>query len=138
MAHDTSPSIGEVYQAAVLVPPALPSERHESVGPLTNTWPSRLVPVGLPTISTKASRAACAGASGHGWFDRHVPSLSRAAMPARRMRGPSAHQTGPSPSQTRVGVHKNVWPAGTTGTSAQPRNMLFQNGRAACRERGGQ
>src|SRR3546814_1525227 len=95
------------------------SERHESVGPLTNTWPSRLVPVGLPTISTKASRAACAGASGHGWFDRHVPSLSRAAMPARRMRGPSAHQTGPSPSQTRVGVHKNVWPAGTTGTSAR-------------------
>src|SRR3546814_18848976 len=62
MAHDTSPSIGEVHQAAVLVPPALPSERHESVGPLTNTWPSRLVPVGLPTISTKASRAACAGA----------------------------------------------------------------------------
>src|SRR3546814_17668963 len=74
MAHDTSPSIGEVHQAAVLVPPALPSERHESVGPLTTTWPSRLVPVGLPPTSTKASRAACAGASGHGWFARHVPS----------------------------------------------------------------
>src|SRR3546814_3326733 len=53
MAHDTSPSIGEVHQAAVLVPPALPSERHESVGPLTNTWPSRLVPVGLPTIRSE-------------------------------------------------------------------------------------
>src|SRR3546814_5396611 len=51
--------------------------------------------------------------------------LSRAAMPARRMRGPSAHQTGPSPSQTRVGVHKNVWPAGTTGTSANQRIMRF-------------
>src|SRR3546814_3635709 len=46
-------------------------------------------------------------------------------MPARRMRGPSAHQTGPSPSQTRVGVHKNVWPAGTTGTSANQRIMRF-------------
>src|SRR5689334_14975964 len=28
--------------------------------------------------------------------------------------GPSAHQTGPSPSQTATGVHAKVWPAETT------------------------
>src|SRR3546814_14080670 len=100
MAHDTSPSIGEVHQAAVLVPPALPSERHESVGPLTNTWPTRLVPVGLPTISANASVAASAGASGHGWFDRHVPSLSRAEVSDRRMRGPSDRPSGTVTAQT--------------------------------------
>jgi len=34
-------------------------------------------------------------------------------MPDKRMRGPSAHQTGPSPSHTWVGVHVNASPAGT-------------------------
>lgn len=32
--------------------------------------------------------------------------------------GPSAHQTGPSPSQTRVGVHWKLSPAGTICTAA--------------------
>lgn len=35
-------------------------------------------------------------------------------MPERRTRGPSAHQIGPSPSQTRTGVQANGWPAATT------------------------
>ena len=43
-----------------------------------------------------------------------VPSISRAAIPAMRKRGPSAHQTGPSPSQTWVGVQVKVCPAATT------------------------
>jgi hypothetical protein len=35
-----------------------------------------------------------------------TPSISRAAIPDRRRRGPSEHQIGPSPSQTAVGVHR--------------------------------
>gem|GEM_PF-6776156 len=34
------------------------------------------------------------------------------------MRGPSAHQTGPSPSQTRVGVQVNVVPCGAITAAA--------------------
>src|SRR3546814_14941906 len=124
MAHDTSPSIGEVHQAAVLVPPALPSERHESAGPLTNTWPPRLVPVGLPTISTKASRAACAGPSWHGWFARPAPPPSRPAIPARPIRGHSDTPTGPAPSLTRLGGAKNVY---TEGTNGRGRNQRKRN-----------
>ncbi len=39
-------------------------------------------------------------------------------MPESRTLGPSAHQMGPSPSQTWVGVHSKVCPRGMTGTSA--------------------
>ena len=35
-------------------------------------------------------------------------------MPASLILGPSAHQTGPSPSHTCVGVHVKVWPEGMT------------------------
>lgn len=52
-------------------------------------------------------------AEGQGWPDLQLPSISRAAMPANLTFGPSAHQMGPSPSQTAVGVHENVVPAVT-------------------------
>lgn len=113
MAHETSPPMGETHQAAVREPTPLPSEIQVIVGPLTSTCPSALTPVRTPTSATSASRALSAAADGHGWLSRHVPSISRAAMPDRRRRGPSAHQTGPSPSHTRVGVHLNTLPSGT-------------------------
>lgn len=66
--------------------------------------------MGFPISPAKASLATCPDALGHGWPGLHVPSISRAAMPARRIFGPSAHQIGPSPSQTRVGVQVNDAP----------------------------
>jgi len=42
-------------------------------------------------------------------------------MPDRRMRGPSAHQIGPSPSHTRVGVQVKVWPEGAVAAAAKSR-----------------
>lgn len=113
IAQDRSPPIGERHQAAVRLPTPSPSDRQRIVGPLTSTWPSRLLPVGRPTSRTSASLASTAPAAGQGWLSRQLPSISRAAMPERRIRGPSAHQIGPSPSQTRVGVQSNDWPAGT-------------------------
>jgi hypothetical protein len=38
-------------------------------------------------------------------------------MPESRTRGPSAHQIGPSPSQTRCGVQVKDWPAATIWVS---------------------
>jgi hypothetical protein len=109
-------------QAPVRLPPADPVDT-QRMGPLaTMTWPVGVVPRGPPRISTSASRAAIALASGQGWFVRHVPSISRAAIPEIRRRGPSAHQTGPSPSQTRVGVQVKVCPAATI-EAARARSM---------------
>lgn len=100
--HERSPRVGETHQAAVRFPPAEPSEVQVRVGPCTGTCP---VPSASPTLveleltsCTRNALAACAEASGHGWFGLHVPSISRAAIPARRIRGPSSHQIGPSPS----------------------------------------
>jgi hypothetical protein len=76
-------------------------------------WPSGRVPFRPPKIRTKRLRASTAETGGQGWLGRQVPSISRAATPAMRTFGPSAHQTGPSPSQTAVGVQANVLPAGT-------------------------
>lgn len=45
-----------------------------------------------------------------------MPSISRAATPAMRIFRPSAHQIGPSPSQTAVGVHEKILPDGTIVT----------------------
>ena len=61
--------------------------------------------------------AAAADAVGQGCPGRHEPSRSRAAIPASRMRGPSAHHMGPSPSATCVGVQANSNPAAMTGTA---------------------
>lgn len=54
----------------------------------------------------------------------HLPSISRAAMPDKRTCGPSAHQIGPSPSQTRIGVHANDWPAGTIAAAQNIRPVI--------------
>jgi hypothetical protein len=43
-----------------------------------------------------------------------VLSISRAATAAILIFGPSAHQIGPSPSQTATGVQVNVAPEATT------------------------
>lgn len=74
--------------------------------------PSGIVPRGPPRILTSLSRASIASTAGQGWFARHDPSISRAATPAIRTLGPSAHHIGPSPSHTAVGVQANVRPAG--------------------------
>ena len=95
------------------------------VGPRTRTWPCALLPIGSPTNNTNASRLVSALAGGQGWLSLQVPSISRAAMPANRMRGHSAHQTGPSPSQTRVGVQSNEWPD-CTMTAERNSNMVIR------------
>jgi hypothetical protein len=52
-------------------------------------------------------------ALGQGCPLRQLPSISRAAIPTSRIRGPSAHHIGPSPSQTAIGVHVKERPAAT-------------------------
>ena len=54
------------HQAAVLLPPALPSDTHRIGGPLIRRWPSRLLPVTLPTRLARALRAWSADAARHG------------------------------------------------------------------------
>lgn len=98
MAQETSPDFGEAQNAAVRLPPAPPADRQRIVGPVTNICPVERVPVCFPTSLTRWSREARGSADGQGWPWRHVPSISRAAMPDKRMCGPSAHQIGPSPS----------------------------------------
>ena len=105
MLHDTSPDCGDWQNAAVLLPPAPPSDTQVIRGPLTRICPSRDTPVARPIRLTNASRASMGSASGQGWPALHVPLISRAATPDNRTCGPSAHQIGPSPSQTRIGVH---------------------------------
>ena len=113
MAQERSAPEGRRHQAAVLLPPAEPSERQVRLGPRTTTCPVEMPPRGPPIRRTSASRASIAEALGQGWLVRQVSSISRAAIPAMRTCGPSAHQTGPSPSQTWVGVQVNVCPAAT-------------------------
>lgn len=114
IAHDMSPPFGDMHQAPVRLPPAEPVEMQRIVGPCTKTWPCSPVPVGLPISETKALRASIAVAEGQGCPGLQEPSISRAAMPERRMRAPSSHQTGPSPSHTAMGVQLKGWPAATT------------------------
>lgn len=114
IAQDRSAPLGRRHQAAVRLPSARPSERQVNLGPRTRTCPVDEVPRAPPNTCTSASRAWIPELRGHGWLARQVPSISRAAMPAIRRRGPSAHQTGPSPSHTRVGVQVKVCPAAIT------------------------
>jgi len=109
---------GDTHHAAVRLPPAPPSERHVITGPVTRACPSFDVPVRRPTRATNAAFACSAVAAGQGWLERQVPFVSRAATPASRIRGPSSHQTGPSPSHTRVGVQWKVVPAGTMAAAS--------------------
>jgi hypothetical protein len=120
VAHDRSPIDGDVHQAAVLDPPAEPSERQVMVADFTMIWPSGSLPRGPPSKRTSRSRASIAPIAGHGWPGRHDPSNSRAATPAIRIFGPSTHQIGPSPSQTATGVHRKVWPFGMTSALTLP------------------
>ena len=99
-----SPVRGVEHHAAVRLPFAAPSEWHWRTGPRTSTWPVAVTPLAPPSRRTSSSRASFPLADGQGWPTLQVSSISRAAMPARRMHGPSAHQIGPSPSHTRVGV----------------------------------
>lgn len=109
-----SPDRGEIHQAPVLSPPAPPVDAQRIVGPSMRIWPCGPTPVFLPNRSARASRESFGSAVGQGWPGEQVPSSSRAAIPDNRIRGPSAHQTGPSPSQTCVGVQSKDWPAGIT------------------------
>ena len=113
-----SPTLGDTHHDAVRFPPAEPSDRHVRVGPVNMICPCLLTPVQTPRKATNASRAFSALALGHGWPGEQVPSISLAAIPAKRSRGPSSHQIGPSPSQTWEGVHLKVSPREMTGTSA--------------------
>lgn len=105
--QDTSPDLGETQKAAVRPFPALPSDRQIMVGPRTSTCPSWANPIGLPIKLARASRDRIGSELEQGCPGLHEPSISFAATPDKRMRGPSAHQIGPSPSQTRVGVQEN-------------------------------
>ncbi len=50
-------------------------------------------------------------------------------MPARRTLGPSRHHIGPSPSQTRMGVHVKDWPEAMALVAAKAmRSMRVCNG----------
>jgi hypothetical protein len=86
----------------------------------TRTCPSEVRPVGPPKSWTIRSRATTPLTGGHGCPWRQLPSISRAATPAILTFGPSAHQIGPSPSQTATGVHSNRCPEGTICASALP------------------
>ena len=104
IAQDRSRPLASLHQAAVLFPPAEPADMQRMGAAWTLMCPVRNVPRPPPNRPTRALRAAVADAAGHGWPLRQEPSISLAAMPDRRTRGPSAHQIGPSPSQTAVGV----------------------------------
>src|SRR3546814_5181643 len=81
------------------------------------------------------SSDVCSSDLGQGCPLRHEPSISRAAIPASRIRGPSRHQIGPSPSQTLTGVQMNDWPLGTTATASRnTASISAQSGRwrASC------
>jgi hypothetical protein len=95
-------------------------------------WPSGVDPRAPPSRLTSRLRASVPLTAGHGCPGRQLPSISRAATPAIRTLGPSAHQIGPSPSHTSVGVHRNVAPARTTGAAAAglPGGRKFQPTRA--------
>ncbi len=142
IAHERSPVAGERHQAAVRDPPADPSDMQMSVGPRTKAWPSDARPRSPPSKATRTALAAGALARGQGWFGLQVPSISRAAMPASRTRGPSAHQIGPSPSQTLIGVQVKLvpfetvdGPAALAGEAAQSPAHAKAVSAAACEYR---
>ena len=121
-----SPDRGETHHAPVRSPPALPVEVQRIVGPNKRICPWRPTPVRVPSRETSASLEAIGSLFGHGCPSEQLPSISLAAMPERRSRGPSAHHTGPSPSQTWVGVQSNDCPAGTVATwSAKTNDARF-------------
>jgi hypothetical protein len=125
MLHERSPDCGDRQKAAVRFPRAPPPDKHVMRGPSTRIWPSRDTPEALPISLTSASRALIGSLTGQGWPILHDPSNSLDATPDSRTCGPSAHQIGPSPSQTRTGVHSNHCPAGTTAAARSKPNMIM-------------
>lgn len=128
-----SPTCGDTHQAAVRLPFAEPSKRHFIAGAATSTCPVEATLREPPSSFASCSRAARPLASGHGCPGLQVSSISRAAIPSSRMRGPSVHQIGPSPSQTRVGVQVKAVPAATMGTRSRKSTCrpLLATGRIA-------
>lgn len=117
-----SPERGATHHAPVRLPPALPVEVQRIVGPEIRICPCGPTPVRVPSKFTSALRDAIGSLSGQGWPGEQVPSSSRAAMPDNRSLGPSAHQTGPSPSQTWVGVQAKVSPVGIAAACSAKSN----------------
>jgi hypothetical protein len=117
--HDRSPNVCDWHQAAVREPPAAPTDMQCNGADRTLMWPVASRPFGPPKSFTKRSRASIPPTVGHGWCGLHVPSISRAATPAIRTFGPSAHHIGPSPSQTAMGVHVKVRPLATMFIAAK-------------------
>lgn len=113
IAQETSPAVGDTHHAAVRLPPAEPVDTHRSVGPSTKTCPCGPTPLDRPSNRARASRDPVALAATQGCPGKHEPSISLAAMPESLIRGPSAHNIGPSPSHTAVGVQSKAAPAGT-------------------------
>ena len=103
-----------VHHAAVRSPFADPSELQRIAAARTLMWPVLNVPRAPPSNPTRRSLASTPEVEGQGWPALQTPSISRAAIPARRIFGPSAHQIGPSPSHTAVGVQVKLVPAATT------------------------
>lgn len=124
MAHERSPTRGDMHQAAVRVPPAPPTDTQFSFGPDTVTCPSGREPVTVPSIRARVLRASTADAFGHGWLALQVPSISLAAMPESRTCGPSAHQIGPSPSHKAIGVQVKACPEGTMAAAARISSII--------------
>lgn len=111
-------------KAAVRSPFPFPLLRQLNAGALTWMCPVGRCPCEPPSSATSLSRASIPFVSGQGCPSRQVSSISRVAIPASRIRGPSAHQIGPSPSQTRVGVHSNTSPSGMTVAAAKSSSIV--------------
>lgn len=126
---------GERHHAAVREPPADPSLRHVIVALSTITWPSGRTPRRPPSILTSRSRASTPLTEGQGCPTRQLLSISRAATPAIRTLGPSAHQMGPSPSHTATGVQLNSAPERTACAGASPAGRKFHPITAAVKRR---
>jgi hypothetical protein len=113
IAHERSPTPSALHQAAVRFLLPEPDEWQRIGLARTRIWWVGATPLGPPSSFTKWSLAAFPLALGQGWFGLQLPSISRAAMPESLILGPSAHQMGPSPSQTCVGVHVKDRPEAT-------------------------
>lgn len=114
MAQLKSPLPGNSHHAPVRAPLAGPFDVQRIVGAHTRICPVFVCPFAPPKKRTSRSRASLPEALGQGCPSLQVPSISRAAIPASLTLGPSAHQMGPSPSQTRVGVQAKACPDAMT------------------------
>lgn len=133
-AQDRSPNAGERHHAAVRAPPAEPSEWQVIGAERTTMCPEASCPFRPPNSRTNRSRASTPPTGGHGCDGLQLSSISRAATPAIRMRGPSAHHTGPSPSHTATGVQVKLAPAAMICAA---RAVITRSRPRHCRDQGG-